>query len=64
MGKIENIEKNLPHYAEEVMCIKCLKRYMCVWPVGVALKKLECENCGSGYIIRTNCDEHKDYEEE
>lgn len=54
--KITDIEAITPHYTAEVICVKCLKRYMCVWPVGTLLKVLECEKCGPGYIIKTGQD--------
>lgn len=46
-------EENLPHKFSEVICVKCLKRTVCVRPAGVLLKNLECETCGPGFIIET-----------
>lgn len=55
-GDIISIERGLPNYAEEVICLKCLHRYICVWPCGTSLKDLECEKCGKGFIIKTGED--------
>lgn len=52
-SKIVGFEERLPHQTAEVICVKCLNRYICVWPVGTYLKTLECGNCGPGYIIKT-----------
>jgi hypothetical protein len=47
------IEKNLPHEVAELICLKCLHRYIGVYPKDTLLKKLECK-CGEvGYIIKT-----------
>lgn len=52
--KIIDFEANLPHEVCEVICVKCLHRYMCVKPVGTWLKDLECPKCASkGYVILT-----------
>jgi len=48
-----DFEAELPHKYSEVICIKCFHRYICVRPVGVLLKNLECETCGRGFIIET-----------
>ena len=53
MSEIIDIESALSHQVAEVICVKCLNRYVCVWPNGTRLKDLECEACGSGYIILT-----------
>ena len=50
---IINIEANKPHNLAETICVKCLHRAYSVYPEGVKLKDLECENCGQGYIILT-----------
>lgn len=48
------IETNLPHRVSEVICVKCLKRWICVRPMGTHLKELECPNCRTtGYVIET-----------
>ena len=51
--KIVDIEEYMTHSVSEVICIKCYNRYMCVRPEKVLLKELECEKCGTGYIIET-----------
>lgn len=53
MGDIVNIEANLPHCVAEVICVKCGKRWIGVWPEEVYLKDLVCENCGPGFVIMT-----------
>ena len=52
-AKIHYIEETQPHKVTEVICVKCLRRWICVRPVGVLLSQLECQNCGSGYVIET-----------
>lgn len=47
------IEENIPHEVSEVICLKCLFRWMAVYPAETQLKKLECR-CGEvGYVIKT-----------
>lgn len=53
MSKIINIEEQIPHRVAETICVKCLKRNITVWPEGTLLKDLECEKCGTGFIILT-----------
>jgi len=50
---IIDIEANLPHHVAEVICVKCGKRWIGVWPEKTLLKDLECENCGPGFVIMT-----------
>lgn len=53
MGEIVDIEKNEPHEVAELMCLKCLSRWIGVYPQSVLLKNMECK-CGEvGYIIKT-----------
>lgn len=50
---IKHIEDNQPHEVSEVICLKCLKRWIAVYPEKTLLKQLECK-CGEvGYIIKT-----------
>ena len=56
MGMIESIDSRKPHTISEVICVKCGKRWIAVRPQGTLLKKLECENCGAGYVIETGQD--------
>jgi len=51
--KIESIEKNLSHEVSELICLKCYKRWIGVYPQKILLKDLECK-CGAvGYVIKT-----------
>lgn len=48
-----DFEENLPHEVAELMCVKCLRRWIGVYPTETPLKRLKCE-CGSrGYVIKT-----------
>ena len=53
MGKIIDIEENLPHKVSEVVCVKCGKRWISVRPEKTLLKELECPKCGRGFVIET-----------
>lgn len=54
MSKIVAIEEALPHRVSEVICVKCLKRWVAVRPTKCRLKDLECAGCGEqGYVIET-----------
>ncbi len=46
-------EGELPHMWGELMCIRCMNRYIGVWCAETPLKKLHCETCGPGFIIDT-----------
>lgn len=49
-------EENTPHIVQEVVCLKCLHRWIAVMPKGTLLKDLECK-CGNvGYVIATGQD--------
>lgn len=53
MGTISEIEVNLPHEVAELICLKCLHRWIGVYPESVLLKDIECK-CGAiGYVIKT-----------
>ncbi len=48
-----DFEENLPHEVAELICVKCLRRWIGVYPTETPLKRLECE-CGCrGYVIKT-----------
>ena len=48
-----SIEENMPHEVSEVICLKCLNRWIAVYPEKTLLKDLECK-CGEvGYVIKT-----------
>ena len=53
---ILDIEEYFPHEVSEVICVKCLKRWISVRPQGTWLKDIECPNCGKGYVINTGQD--------
>lgn len=53
MGKVIEIERDIPHEVSEVICLSCLLRWIAVYPENVALKDLKCK-CGKvGYVIKT-----------
>lgn len=53
MAQIIDIEENEPHEVAEVICLKCLHRWIAVYPEKTLLKNLECK-CGCvGYVIKT-----------
>ena len=46
-------EDNQPHEVSELICLKCLHRWIGVYPAKTLLKELECR-CGAvGYVIKT-----------
>ena len=50
---IIDFEKNLSHEVSELICLKCLNRWIGVYPEKTQLKDIECE-CGAvGYVIKT-----------
>ena len=54
MCEITDIWANQPHIVSEVVCLKCLKRWIAVRPEGTFLKDLECPQCGNvGFAINT-----------
>ena len=51
---ITPIEEKMPHKVSEVICVKCLYRWIDVRPANVPLINLECAGCGQiGYVIET-----------
>jgi hypothetical protein len=50
---MERQEAKRQQVVSEVICIKCMKRWIGVWPKTTLLKELECEICGQGYVIQT-----------
>jgi hypothetical protein len=48
-----DFEDLMPHNVDEVICVKCLKRWIAVYPTACSLKELECPNCGKGFVIKT-----------
>jgi Zn finger protein HypA/HybF involved in hydrogenase expression len=54
MSKVIDINELSPHKVSEVICLKCLKRWLAVRPKQTKLKDLECPQCGEqGYVIET-----------
>lgn len=54
MGNIVDIYEKKPHVVSEVVCLKCLKRWIAVRPEGTLLKDFECPQCGEiGFTIET-----------
>ena len=51
--KLIPFEDNLEHEVAEVVCLKCLKRWVGVYPVSTPLKQLECPCGQTGYVIKT-----------
>lgn len=51
--KVRHIEDNMEHEVSELICLKCLDRWIGVYPSEVPLKDIECK-CGEvGYVIKT-----------
>ena len=46
-------EVRYPHEVSELICLKCLDRWIGVTPVGVLLKDMTCVCGEKGYIIKT-----------
>lgn len=54
MGEVVDIESNLPHIVEELMCINCKFRYIGVRSIRLKLINIVCPSCNqSGFIIST-----------
>lgn len=48
-----SIEANTEHEVAELICLKCLNRWIGVYPSELPLKNIECK-CGEvGYVIKT-----------
>lgn len=50
---MNEILDNTPHTVSEVVCLKCLKRWIAVRPSYVLLKDLECQCGETGFVINT-----------
>lgn len=58
MNNIVSLEDNSPHRVAELMCVRCKKRWICVWPDELRLKQIECPYCKKeGFVINTG-EEH------
>ena len=54
MGKLIDLDEHRPHLVSEVICLKCLRRWIDVRPEDVPLKLLQCPYCRErGYVIET-----------
>lgn len=56
MSKVIPIEANMEHTVSEVICLKCLSRWISVRPSSVLLKDIECSCGNTGYVIETGQD--------
>lgn len=51
---ITPIEEYMPHLVAEVMCAKCLRRWIAVFPERTPLINLECPGCNlTGFVFCT-----------
>lgn len=49
-----NIDEFNEHLVSEVICLKCLRRWVAVRPLQTPLKELECPKCHErGFVIET-----------
>lgn len=59
---IIDIDEYRPHVVSEVICVKCLKRWISARPESTLLKDLQCPKCKrAGYVIETGEDLEEDY---
>ena len=51
---VVDIYEHKPHLVSEVVCLKCLKRWIAVRPEDTWLKELQCPKCKQvGFVINT-----------
>ena len=50
---IVDFEKNLPHEVSELICLKCMKRWIGVFPETMLLKDIKCACGKKGFVIKT-----------
>ena len=56
-SNIINLDEMRPHCVSEAVCLKCLHRWIAVYPQDTPLKLLECPKCGErGYVVKTGQD--------
>jgi hypothetical protein len=48
-----DITRNEPHVVSEVICVKCIHRWIAVRQKDVMLKHIYCSTCAPGYVIET-----------
>lgn len=54
MNNVVDIWEREPHMVSEVVCLKCLHRWIAVYPERTLLKQIECGRCGGvGFVIKT-----------
>lgn len=53
MSNLINIEQNMEHEVAELICLKCLDRWIGVYPQELSLKNIECKCGQTGYVIKT-----------
>lgn len=54
MGRLISFEELMPHECSELICLRCLYRYIGVYPESTLLKDLHCPECDcTGTIIKT-----------
>ena len=46
-------DSELPHEVCEVVCLKCLHRWIAVFPTQCLLKDIECQCGAKGFVIKT-----------
>lgn len=63
--KVVDIDCMEPHLTGELICLRCMYRYIGVWNEKVWLRDLYCPNCqtqgytiATGQIMETRLDEH------
>ena len=50
---VDDNSEELPHEVAELICLRCLHRWIGVYPTQLRLKDMECK-CGAiGYVIKT-----------
>jgi len=47
---VVDIEANIPHIVQAVVCENCSKKWTAVAPVETGIKDYECPNCGPGFV--------------
>lgn len=50
---IVDFEEYIPHSVSELICVKCGRRWIGVYPTDTWLKELHCPDCGPGFVIMT-----------
>ena len=50
---IDVLDDHREYIVSEVVCLKCLKRWIAVRPIKTLLKNIECATCGRGFVIET-----------